>query len=79
MKPSLAVIKNKMGQGRAPSKNIVAKEIQRLINDIKEQEARAKVNALLWVFTGQDSNDAAIDLVDLTLGTPNARHHPPLA
>lgn len=68
MQPSLAIIKSKMGSGRAPSKNVVAKEIQRLIGDVNEKESRPKINALLWVFTGEDSNDAAIDLIDITMG-----------
>jgi len=69
MKPSLANIKNKMGNCRAQSKDYVAKEIQRLINDPGEQEAREKINALLWVFTGQDNNDAAVELIDLSIRT----------
>ena len=69
MKPSLTIIKKKIGNGRFPSKYFVAKEIQRLINDPEEQEARPKINALLWIFTGQDNNDVAIELIDLTMGT----------
>lgn len=63
MKPSIQKIKEKMGPGYAHSKTEVTKEIQRLIKDPNEDERRPKIAALLWVFTGEDCNDAAIDLI----------------
>lgn len=62
MKPSLDIIIEKMGKGRSPSKRVIAKEIQRLVNDPNEHESIAKVNALLWVLIGRDCEKESKEL-----------------
>lgn len=68
VKPSLSMIKEKMGAGRAPSKVFTAKEIQKIIN--KERPApedRGMIIGLLWFFSGkriEELNDDVNDLYD---------------
>jgi len=66
MKPSLTSIKIMMGTGRAPSKTVVAKKIQDIIN--KQDTLFSEwgmIMGLLWVFSGKDNDNLNKDVSSL--------------
>lgn len=73
MKPSLTLIKSKIGPGGAISKDNVARELQKIISrrDPHTAEIRGFITGVLWVFSGKsmiDINDDINELYDETMG-----------
>jgi hypothetical protein len=65
MKPSLKSIKIMMGDGRAPSKTVVSKKIQEIINKNYSTYDQGMIMGLLWVFSSKDYDDLKEDIASL--------------